>query len=174
MPVLHRLCRSLSRLALWSAGAGLVAMTMVVFWQVFGRYVLNDTPAWAEPVALLLMSWFILLGAAVGVRERDHLGFEVGLAAAPKGLAHVMRLATEVLVLGFGLAMLWYGAELSAGTWSAPMPMLGISQGWDYVPIAAGGALVALFSLEKLLGLVVEPGAAQADAEPRLSAAERV
>jgi TRAP-type C4-dicarboxylate transport system permease small subunit len=172
MQALQRLCRLLSRLALWAAGAGLVAMTVVVFWQVFGRYVLNDTPAWAESVALLLMSWFILLGAAVGVRERDHLGFEVGLAAAPKALAHVMRLVTEVLVLAFGLAMLWYGAELAIGTWGAPMPMLGISQGWDYVPIAAGGALVALFSLEKLLGLIIAPGAA--DPAPRLSAAERV
>ena len=105
MHALQRLCQSLSRLALWSAGAGLVAMTAVVFWQVFGRYVLNDTPAWAESVALLLMSWFILLGAAVGVRERDHIGFEVGLALAPRPLAHAMRLLTEVLVLGFGRAM---------------------------------------------------------------------
>ncbi len=120
------------------------------------------------------MSWFILLGAAVGVRERDHLGFEVGLAAAPRPLAYAMRLTTEVLVLGFGLAMLWYGTELTIGTWGAPMPMLGISQGWDYVPIAAGGALVALFSLEKLLGLLIEPEAAQTGPEPRLSAAERV
>jgi TRAP-type C4-dicarboxylate transport system permease small subunit len=119
------------------------------------------------------MSWFILLGAAVGVRERDHLGFEVGLALAPRPLAHAMRLATEVLVLGFGLAMVWYGAELSLGTWSAPMPMLGISQGWDYVPIAGGGALIALFSLEKLLLLVLAPGQEPA-AEPRLTAAERV
>ena len=53
------------------------------------------------------------------------------------------------------------------------MPMLGISQGWDYVAIAGGGALIALFSLEKLLLLVLAPER-ELTAEPRLTAAERV
>jgi TRAP-type C4-dicarboxylate transport system permease small subunit len=150
-PTLTLLFAHLSRLSLWAAGLGLVAMTAVVFWQVVGRYAFNSTPAWAEQVALFLMSWFIILGAATGVRERDHLGFEIGLAHAPRPLAFLMRVVTEVLVLAFGLAMVWYGIELAAGTWSAPMPILGIAQGWDYVPIAAGGVLIALFSLEKLV-----------------------
>ena len=29
--------------------------------------------------------------------------------------------------------------------------MIGISKGWDYVPIIGGGVLIALFSIEKLL-----------------------
>ncbi len=150
-PALSLVLARLSRLSLWAAGIGLVAMTVVVFWQVVGRYVFNDTPAWAEQVALFLMSWFIILGAATGVRERDHLGFEIGLAHAPAPVAFLMRIVTEVLVLAFGIAMVWYGVELAAGTWSAPMPILGIAQGWDYVPIAVGGVLIALFSLEKLV-----------------------
>lgn len=59
----------LGTLSLWMAGVGLVAMTLIVAWQVFCRYVLNDSPSWTEPGAVMLMSWFIFLGAAVGVRE---------------------------------------------------------------------------------------------------------
>ena len=33
----------------------------------------------------MLMSWFIFLGAAVGVRENYHLGFDVLLYVLPKG-----------------------------------------------------------------------------------------
>ena len=58
----------LGTLSLWMAGVGLVAMTLIVAWQVFCRYVLNDSPSWTEPGAVMLMSWFIFLGAAVGVR----------------------------------------------------------------------------------------------------------
>jgi TRAP-type C4-dicarboxylate transport system permease small subunit len=47
--------------------------------------------------------------------------------------------------------MLVYGTQLAMGTWSDRMPIIGISRGWDYVPIAAGGALIALFALEKML-----------------------
>ena len=38
-------------LSLWLAGIGLVLMTVFVAWQVFCRYVLNDSPSWTEPGA---------------------------------------------------------------------------------------------------------------------------
>lgn len=157
-PLLARLDRFLtllSAVALLFAGAGLVAMTVLVFWSVFGRYVLNNTPTWTEPAVLLLMSWFILLGSAVGVRERLHIGFEIGLATSPPPLRFVLRIVTEVLLTGFGAAMAIYGAELARGTWSATTPMLGISQGWDYVPVVIGGVLIALFSAERLILVLI-------------------
>ena len=147
------LLKRLSTAALWLAGSGLLTMTVLVAWQVVGRYVLNATPTWTEPSVLLLMSWFILLGAAVGVRDGDHMGFEVGLMLAPRPLRFLMRLTTDLVVFSFGIAMAWYGAELARKTWSAAMPMIGISQGWDYVPMSAAGVLVALFAVEKIARL---------------------
>ncbi|MFL5201785.1 MAG: TRAP transporter small permease, partial [Microvirga sp.] len=61
---------------------------------------------------------------------------------------------TELLVMAFGVAMAWYGTELAVETWSAAMPGLPIPQGFDYVPLAVGGALIALFSLEKFVRLL--------------------
>ncbi|OYW52558.1 MAG: C4-dicarboxylate ABC transporter permease [Rhizobiales bacterium 17-65-6] len=149
--VLHRLVRALSTIALWISGAGLVVMTGCVMWQVIGRYILNDSPSWTEPFSLLLMSWFILLGAAVGVREGNHLGFEIGLHFAPPLIRKLMEVVTDILILGFGIAMAWYGWFLAMGTWSAKMAGIDIPQGFDYLPLVGGGALIALFSLEKLL-----------------------
>ncbi|WP_341991601.1 TRAP transporter small permease [Azorhizobium sp. AG788] len=148
---LRRVVRVLANLALWISGAGLIAMTAAVFWQVIGRYVLNDSPSWTEPLSLLLMSWFILLGAAVGVREGDHLGFEIGLHYASPPVRRAMEVFTHLLVMGFGSAMAWYGWDLAAGTWSAKMAGVNLPQGVDYLPLVGGGALIALFSLEKLL-----------------------
>lgn len=144
------LLRRIATLTLWLAGAGLVLMTALVAWQVFGRYVLNSTPTWTEPSVLLLMSWFILLGAAVGVREGEHLGFEIGLHYAPAPLRFLMLLTTQVVIIGFGIAMSWFGYELAKTTWAAATPMIGISQGWDYVPMVGAGLLIALFGVEKV------------------------
>ena len=69
--------RALARLALWIAAVGMIAMTAMVAWQVFSRYVLNASPSWTEAASILVMSWFIFLGAAVGVRENFHMGFDV-------------------------------------------------------------------------------------------------
>ena len=48
---------SLASLAMGLAGFALVAMALIQAWQVFARYVLNDSPGWTEPLALLLMSF---------------------------------------------------------------------------------------------------------------------
>ena len=149
--IYSRLAARLSFLSLILAGAGLIAMTLIVAWTVFGRYILNDTPVWGEPVSLFLMLWFILLGGCVGVRELDHMGFDVGLHYMRGGWKSALIYTNEILVTIFGLAMFGYGLQLAAGVWSDRIPVVGISKGWDYIPIAVGGIMVALFSIEKVL-----------------------
>lgn len=151
---LARILRPLNLVALWCAGAGLVAMTCIVFYQVFGRYVLNRTPAWAEASAILLMSWFILLGAAVGVRERTHLGFDVLRHVVPRKVQVAMLAVSAAVVCGFGAMMALYGWQLAQGTWTARIPTLGLPGGFQYIPLVIGGTLIALFSLERLVRLL--------------------
>jgi TRAP-type C4-dicarboxylate transport system permease small subunit len=146
-----RIAAHLSLISLVLAGIGLIAMTLIVGWTVFGRYVLNETPTWGETVSLLLMLWFILLGGAVGVREMDHMGFDIGLHYAKGRPKKILVFMNEALVTLFGIAMVYYGFLLASKVWSDTIPMIGVSKGWDYIPMIAGGVLIAFFSLEKLL-----------------------
>jgi TRAP-type C4-dicarboxylate transport system permease small subunit len=136
---------------LWIAGIGLVAMTAATAWQVFGRYVLNSSPTWTEPVALILMGWFIFLGAAAGVREDTHLGFDILVSVVPEKLARAMRLLSDLAVIVFGAGMAWFGWLLAAGTWSATIPVLRLPGSAEYVSIILGGLLMVLFGLEKFV-----------------------
>lgn len=137
--------------ALYAAGTGLVLMTVFVAYQVFCRYVLNDSPSWTEPGAVMLMSWFIFLGAAVGVRENNHLGFDVLLYVLPAPAKKWLRMISDFAVAVFGIGMIWYGSNLVGLTWNTTLPALGISGAWDYIPVVAGGALVLLFALERII-----------------------
>ncbi|MBB4479322.1 TRAP transporter small permease [Rhizobium etli] len=156
-PVTNVLAR-LSNAALWLAGTGLILMTVFVAWQVFCRYVLNDSPSWTEPGSVMLMSWFIFLGAAVGIRENNHLGFDVLLYVLPKSGKRVLRMISDVVILAFGAGMIWYGGALMSLTWNTTLPSLGISGAFDYLPLAGGGVLAVIFSLERIvLRLAGEP-----------------
>jgi TRAP-type C4-dicarboxylate transport system permease small subunit len=146
-----RVLRLISTAALYVAGFFLVLMTIIVFWQVFTRYVLNWSNAWTELTSILLMSWFIFLGAAVGVRENYHLGFDVLLYVLPKGSKRVLRTISDIVVFGFAIGMVIYGTQLVGLQWRARMPGLGITEGMRYMPLAAGGFLIALFSLERIV-----------------------
>lgn len=146
-----RILDLLSWVSSWVAGSSLVLMSLVISWQVFARYVLNDSPSWSEGSALLLMGWFILIGAAVGVRHGDHLGFTICLLIAPPRVRMLMSTVTYLLMILFGFLMSFYGVGLVRGTWAGNMPGMILPQGVDYIPLVASGVLIAIYSTEKLL-----------------------
>jgi TRAP-type C4-dicarboxylate transport system permease small subunit len=163
-PVLARIARVLnliSRISLYVAGIGLVAMTLIVFWQIFVRFVLGWSNSWTEVTAILVMSWFIFLGAAAGVRENSHLGFDVLLYVLPNGSKKVLRTISDVVVLAFAIGMIIYGWSLVQLQWRERLPSLGISGAFRYLPLFAGGILIALFSIERIVlrlaGVDVDP-----------------
>jgi len=140
-----------SLFAKWFASVGLLLMTAIIAWQVFARYVLNASPAWAEQAALLLMIWYVFFAAAAGVREGFHIRIVIFVDSLPEKFRHVAIVTGHVIVLAFGLAMAYYGFELARATWEHVIPTLGISRGYAYVPIPISGMLIAGFALEQLV-----------------------
>jgi TRAP-type C4-dicarboxylate transport system permease small subunit len=140
----------MARIALWLSGTGLVLMTAFIAVQVFFRYVLNDSQSWTEPASVMIMGWFIFLGAAVGIREGYHLSFDVLLYVLPDRVKLMLHSVSDVVVVAFGFGMIWYGAQLAEKTAANKLPSLGISGAFDFLPLVAGGVLVVLFSLERL------------------------
>lgn len=148
---LSRFLAALSRVILWMAATGLVAMTALIGWQVWGRFVLNDTPTWTETTSILLMGWFIFLGAAVGVREGNHLSFDVLLYVLPDRAQRVLHSVSDLVVIAFAVGMIFYGWQLAANTWSTTIPNLGITGATSFFSLMTGGCLMVLLSLERLL-----------------------
>jgi TRAP-type C4-dicarboxylate transport system permease small subunit len=151
-PILNRL----STIALYIAGFGIVVMTVIIGWQIFARYVLNDTPSWSEPLSLHLMLWFILFGAAVGVRESVHLGLDIVRYMMPERIQKLMDLTSLAFIVLFGIAMTVYATMLSLGTWSATIPVLGWPGGVDFFPMIGGGVMISLFALERFLDVALD------------------
>ncbi len=156
-----RFCAALARLCLKVGVAAFVLLIAAVLYQVIGRYVLNDTPTWAESGAVLLVLYVTMLGMAVGVRDAGHIGLESLLVLAPDAVRLKMELLIHVLVLGFGVVMAYNCAVLAQSVWDYKIPTLGLSEAFKYVPPAMAGVLIALFSIEHIIALIrgeeVEP-----------------
>ena len=156
-----KICRALARACIVLGIVGLVAVICAVSWQVFGRYVLNNTPTWAESLALLLVIYVTMFGVAVGVRDAGHIGLESFLVLAPDWLRLKMEYLIHVLILLFGVAMAWNCALLAESVWGYRLPTLWISEGWRYVPATIAGVLMVMFSIEHIIALAqgrdVEP-----------------
>lgn len=156
-----RFCAALSRLSLALASIGLIAVVLCVQWQVFGRYVMNDTPTWAEALAMLLVLFVTAFGLAVGVRDAGHVGLESMVALLPEAWQRRIELLIHALVGLFGALMSYGGWIWASAKWGEKKPMMPVPDGIDYVPLVIAGVLIVLFSIEhiaaNLQGRVVEP-----------------
>ena len=157
-PRLNRAAGMLAGGVLKLASAGLVVMTGVIAWQVFARYVLNDSPPWSEAAALIVMVSFVMLAAAVGVYEQFHLGFRWLMSKLPMRARRVVFLFGQALILAFGAAMAVNGMALVDYTATHIIPTLGIPRSVAYWPFVASGALMALFALVNCLTLFMAEG----------------
>lgn len=134
-----------------SAGSvGLVAMTLVIGWQVFGRFVLNASPSWSEAAALVLMIWYVFFAAAAGVWERFHIRIEILEHRLAPARVRWLRIAIHALVGLLSFAVLIYGAQLAWLVRGHVIPGLGISRAFAYLPIPLAGLLMTLFSLARI------------------------
>jgi TRAP-type C4-dicarboxylate transport system permease small subunit len=159
--VYTRFCAALSKLSLVLAVIGLIAVILCVQWQVFGRYIMNDTPTWAEALAMLLVLFVTAFGLAVGVRDAGHIGLESMVALLPDVWRHRVEILIHGLVGLFGALMAQGGWLWANAKWDEKKPMLPVPDGIDYVPLVIAGALIVLFSIEHVIalvqGTVVEP-----------------
>ena len=151
MALFSRVLDWLSRIVIVAAGAALVGLVMMMGWLVFGRYVLNDTPTWVERAATLSILCIALPVAAVGVRERFHLSVLGFREALPMQAQRWIAVGCDSLVGIFGLFMMIHSQELVDMVWTFRIPLLGISQGWTYVPLMVCGGLITLFAIEQVL-----------------------
>jgi TRAP-type transport system small permease protein len=145
---------TVARVGMFMSVGGLFMIVAIVFFQVFGRYVLNSSPTWTESLALVLVLYVTLIGAAVGVRDAGHIGMESLLVLVPERIRNRIELLIHVLVMLFGAAMIWNGAVLGMSVASYKIPNLGLPEGIRYAPLVISGALIISFSIEHVIALV--------------------
>ena len=162
---LQRINGAASAFLLNAGAAGLILMTAIIGWQVFGRFVLNSSPSWAEQAALVLMIWYVFFAAAAGVR----LGFHIRILALQSALKprgqRALRLLAHLVVGACGVALAIWGTELVLRTWSHVIPTLGLPRGVAYLPLPLSGALMAFFTVELILEDAAGEDSADADQE---------
>lgn len=140
----------LARLAVAVAGCALVAMAAIQAWQVFARYVLNNSPSWTEPFALLCMNTTMMLGAAAGVHASRHFGFFIMVDSAPPAMRRMLLVVAQSIAAAIGAMLAIRGGQMAIDAWDYPIAGAQLPQGAAFLPICVGGALIMLFSLEHI------------------------
>ena len=125
-------------------------LVLDVLWQVFGRYVLNQSFSFTEEFARFALIWLSILGAAYLNGKREHLSMDYLLQKlSPEQLAKRMKLI-EVLMFVFALVVMVIGGgnlvytTLYLGQVS---PAKNVSLGYVYAIVPISGLLIMFYSI---------------------------
>jgi len=126
----------------------LVFLILNVFTAVIMRRVLGHMFPWSEEVSLLSLTWFSFMGIAIGFRENLHLGMDLLDSLLPPRVIVVWDKVIDVVVLGFGLYLTYYGLEFTLKT----LAITGWPNMVQYIVIPITGAMTCVYSVLRFLG----------------------
>ncbi|MDN5697680.1 MAG: TRAP transporter small permease [Rubrobacter sp.] len=150
----------------------LVAMVLIVTWQVLARQGLGSAPQWSEELSLILMVWVGFIGIAIGFRERVHIALEFLVSRFPGKAQKVMEKLTCLLVLGFGVFLVVQGWSFTVQTLSSTLPSTGLPRGTLYAVMPLTGAMICLYSALQLFGVATERHPEEIEQEPSPESAD--
>ncbi|MEX1119432.1 MAG: TRAP transporter small permease [Terrimicrobiaceae bacterium] len=131
------------------------ALVFAVLWGVVSRYLPGIRPsAWTEELAISLLVWLTLLGAALGFRSHAHLGVDYFVNKLEPSASKAAVVLGEVTVFGFAAFALVYGGwRLVTETLATGQitPVLQWPMGWLYAAAPISGIFICAFCIEHLL-----------------------
>ena len=123
------------RACTFASVAATAGFAVIMLLGVFFRYVLNDSLAWADEVALVVFNWAILLAIASGYRHDKHVSLDLLVRKLPPAWASRATVLAEGVALGYLLSLtvsgiqvlpLASGMHTDALRWPLTIPCLAI------------------------------------------------
>ena len=131
----------------------LLAMVVLIFSNVFMRYVLNSGIPWSEEVSIVIVVWFTFISLALGVKHRLH----ISLCLLPERISprtdFLLAKITDLATLFLGYVMVRYGWILVQFTSRSILPATEMPASVMYFPLVLSGILVFYEGFMNLFGL---------------------
>jgi len=123
-------------------------MTGCVFLQFFSRYVLNDSYAWTEEIAVNCLIGVVFLGAVMCVRMSRHIQVDVLYHYLPANVTRVMATLVDLVRIGFfayGSWLMWRYMEIVA---DEEMVTVALPRGIVFYSVLAAFVLMLFRSIQ--------------------------
>lgn len=134
-------------------GGLLISIVGIITWQVLARNLpFLSSPRWTEEISLMLLVWLAMLASGLTIRLKDTLSVDIFVKRLSPVSQHIVFRLVWAVVVGFGLFLVYYGWQLAQNSFAQTFATIRLPLGWMYLALPIGGALIALYGLQVLLG----------------------
>jgi len=133
----------------------IIGLTVVVFFKVFFRYVLNNPIIWSDEVIMLLMLSITYFGAALAAHKGSHINVEL-LEAMLEGkhprIKKTLRRLNDIITIVILIIVMVFAVKLSIYSRDQQTDILFLSYFWIYIILPIGLLFMIIMIGKKLLG----------------------
>ncbi|MDN4493024.1 TRAP transporter small permease [Ureibacillus aquaedulcis] len=124
------------------------ALVLLVTWQVFTRFILNNPSTFSEELAKYCFVWLVLFGAAFVFGENGHMRIEFIQDALPKKFKMAVQIFIELSIIAFSaLVLLSGGLAITKLAWAQMSAALHIPVGYLYSVMPICGVIVIFYCI---------------------------
>jgi len=123
-------------------------MAGLVFLQFFSRYVLNDSFAWTEELAVYCLMPVVFIGASMCVRRVRHIQVNLVYRYLPTPVGRAVSNAVDIAAIAFYSYGAWLIARYALAVDNEPMTTINWNKSHVYWLAFAGFALMALRAVQ--------------------------
>lgn len=142
----------------------LSVMTLLVLYQVFTRYVLNNPAAFTEELVRYSLIWTGFIGAAYAFSTREHMALTLVVNKLGDKQKRMLQMGIDILILVFALFVMTIGGfKLVLSATQVYSALLGIPRSLVYAMAPISGIFIIVAQIiniyEDVTGNVIEGGA---------------
>lgn len=126
----------------WAAFVIFWSLGVVIFYQFFTRYALNDSASWTEEIARYLLIATAFIGAAINVRKNNHIQVDFFYRVLPHWFTRPMSVAVDVARVLFLGYCVWLTYLLTEKIGKLRMAIIDWPMGILYAFVGVGFALM--------------------------------
>ena len=126
-------------------------MTILVLYQVFTRYVLNNPAAFTEELVRYSLIWTSFIGAAYAFSSRDHMALVILHDSLKPSGQRVLMIFIDTLILLFAILIITIGGfKLAVSARQEFSALLGIPRSLVYAMAPISGIFIILAQIINL------------------------
>ena len=127
-------------------------MTLIVWVQIFYRFILGGGIVWSEEIAKYLMVWMALLGSSMLFREGGHIAINYFISKF--SFLRFILMFHAILSAVLFVLLIYYGIDYAVFGFRCISPASGISKFWPYLSIPVGGAFLLIHAFARFIHLL--------------------
>jgi TRAP-type C4-dicarboxylate transport system permease small subunit len=128
----------------------MLAMVTITFTQVIARYAFSNSLSWSEEAGRYIFVWMTFFGAAMAVRNRQHVNLDMLVNNLPIRLQKACLLLSYISMMIFTAVLIYGGFKFVARGSRQISSALEIPMNYVYIVLPVGGLLIFAYLIKNL------------------------